>query len=172
MFVNSVWRLSWWLSGKKSVCQCKRHRFDPWVGKIPLRGKRQPIPVFLPGKSHGRRSLAGYSAWGCKRVGHGRATTTLYQEFGVSWQGSSGSVSPEVAVTLSPASACNIHSWYGNLPCRWLEASVSLQKAALMPSWHESCFLWSDPRSQLLPSPRGHMLSLLQYPIGHIGSFF
>ena len=27
--------LSWWLSGKESVCQCRRHRFDPWPGKIP-----------------------------------------------------------------------------------------------------------------------------------------
>ena len=24
------------------------------------------IPVFLPGESHGQRSLAGYSPWGCK----------------------------------------------------------------------------------------------------------
>ena len=35
--------------------------FDPWVGKIPWRRKWQPAPVFLPGKSHGQRSLAGYS---------------------------------------------------------------------------------------------------------------
>ena len=41
-------------------CQCrrlKRHRFDPWVGKILWRRKWQPIPVFSPGKSHGQRSL-------------------------------------------------------------------------------------------------------------------
>ena len=36
--------------------------------------------------------------------------TTLYQEFGVTWPGSSGSVSPEVAVTLSLACGYNIHS--------------------------------------------------------------
>ena len=30
-----------------------------WVGKIPWRRKWQPTPVFLPGKSHGQRSLAG-----------------------------------------------------------------------------------------------------------------
>ena len=29
-----------------------------------------PTPVFLPGKSHGLRSLVGYSPWGCQRVGH------------------------------------------------------------------------------------------------------
>ena len=33
-----------------------------------------PTPVFLPGKSHGQRSLAGYSPWGCKRVRHDLAT--------------------------------------------------------------------------------------------------
>ena len=38
--------------------RCKRCRFDPWVGKIPWRRKWQPTPVFLPGKSHGQRSLA------------------------------------------------------------------------------------------------------------------
>ena len=43
--------LSWWLSGKESSCQCRRYAFYPWVGKIPWRGKRQPTPVFLPGKS-------------------------------------------------------------------------------------------------------------------------
>ena len=37
--------------------------FDPWLGKIPWRRKWQPIPVFLTGKSHGQRSLAGYSPW-------------------------------------------------------------------------------------------------------------
>ena len=36
----------------------------PWVQKISWRRKRQPTPVFLPGKSHGRRSLVGYSPWG------------------------------------------------------------------------------------------------------------
>ena len=33
-------------------------------GKIPWRYTWQPTPVFLPGESHGQRSLAGYSPWG------------------------------------------------------------------------------------------------------------
>ena len=41
-------------------------RFDPWVRKISWRRKWQAMPVFLPWKSHGQRSLAGYSPWGCK----------------------------------------------------------------------------------------------------------
>ena len=39
----------------------RRWGFDPWVGKIPWRRAWQPTPVFLPGESHGERSLAGYS---------------------------------------------------------------------------------------------------------------
>ena len=41
----------------------KRLRFGSWVGKIPWKRKWQPAPVFLPGKFHGQRSLAGYSPW-------------------------------------------------------------------------------------------------------------
>ena len=71
-----------WLSGKESACQCRRHGFDPWVGKIPWRRKWQPTPVFLPGKSHGQRSLAGYSPLGLKRVGHNLA---IKQKFTTSY---------------------------------------------------------------------------------------
>ena len=46
--------------------RCKRSGFDPWIGKIPWRRKWQPTPGFLPGESHGQRSLAGYSPWGPK----------------------------------------------------------------------------------------------------------
>ena len=40
--------------------------FSPRVGKLPWRRKWQPTPVFLPGKSHRQRSLAGYSPWDCQ----------------------------------------------------------------------------------------------------------
>ena len=39
--------------------RCKRHGFNPWVGKIPWRKAWQPTPAFLPGEFHGQRSLAG-----------------------------------------------------------------------------------------------------------------
>ena len=52
-------------SGKESACQCRRHRFDPWVRKISWRRKKNTL-VFLPGKFHGQRSLEGYSSWYCK----------------------------------------------------------------------------------------------------------
>ena len=58
----------WCLSDKEFTWQCKRFRFNPWVEEIPWRRKWQPTPAFLPGKSHGQRSLVGYSAWGHKGV--------------------------------------------------------------------------------------------------------
>ena len=63
---NSYNGLPKWCSGKESACQCRRCGFDPCIGKTPGRRKWQPTPVFLPGKFHGQRSLAGYSPWGHK----------------------------------------------------------------------------------------------------------
>ena len=42
--------------------------FDPWVGKIPWKRAQQLTPVFLPGESHGQRSLVGYSPWSHKEL--------------------------------------------------------------------------------------------------------
>ena len=55
------------LSTKESACQFRRCTFSPSVGKIPWRKKWQPTSVFLPGKSHGQRNLAGYSPWSHKK---------------------------------------------------------------------------------------------------------
>ena len=49
---------------KKSACQCrryKRHRFDPWVRKIPWRRACNPLQYLCLENPHGKRSLAGYS---------------------------------------------------------------------------------------------------------------
>ena len=51
-------------SSKESTCQSKRLRrlrFIPWVGKTPWRKKWQLTPLFLPGETHGQRSLVGCS---------------------------------------------------------------------------------------------------------------
>ena len=59
--------LPWWLSSKESPCQWRRCGFNTWVEKIHQRKKWQPTtPIFLPGKSHGQKSLAGHSPWGCR----------------------------------------------------------------------------------------------------------
>ena len=72
-------RLPGWLSGKESACRCRRRRFHPSVGKIPWRRKWQPASVFLPGKSHGQRSLVGSSPEGAKRIWHETTTTATPQ---------------------------------------------------------------------------------------------
>ena len=55
--------------GKEPTCQSRRNKrcgYSRWVGKIPWKKAWPPTPVFLPGESHGQRSLAGYSPWGRK----------------------------------------------------------------------------------------------------------
>ena len=48
---------------KKQIClQCRILGFDLWVTKIPWSRKWLPTPIFLPGKSHGEKSL-GYNPW-------------------------------------------------------------------------------------------------------------
>ena len=67
--ISSSRTLLWlprWLSGKESARQCTRLGFHPWVRKIPWRRAWQPTPIFLPGESHGQRSLEGYSPRGRK----------------------------------------------------------------------------------------------------------
>ena len=60
---------------ERACLQCRsrrRLRFSPWVGKVSWRLAWQPTPVFLPGESHGQRSLEGYSpqSTGLQRAGH------------------------------------------------------------------------------------------------------
>ena len=71
--------LPWWLSQWRVCLQCRRPGFNPWVRKIPWRRKWQPTPLFLLGKFHGQRSLAGYSPWSCKsRIRLSDWTTMIY----------------------------------------------------------------------------------------------
>ena len=58
----------WWMLSDENlyVVQCRGRRFKSWVRKSPWRRKWQPTPVFLPGKYHGQRSMAGYSPQGRK----------------------------------------------------------------------------------------------------------
>ena len=58
--------ISWWLRGYRIHLPCGKPEFHPWVGKIPWRSAWQPTPVFLPGESHGQRSLVGAVHWVAK----------------------------------------------------------------------------------------------------------
>ena len=53
-------------SSEEPACQCRRHK-RPWIAKILWRKAQQPTPVFLPGESHGQRSLASYDPQGHKK---------------------------------------------------------------------------------------------------------
>ena len=66
----------WRLSGKESACNAGDAKTRAWSlnQKIPWRREWPSAPVFLPGESHGQRSLVGYSPWGCKRIRRGTAT--------------------------------------------------------------------------------------------------
>ena len=117
-----------WCSGKESRCQCRRHKrrgFDPWVRKIPWRRKWQPTPVFLPGKSHGRRSLVGYSLWSCKRVGHNLATKQKQQQWFYS-------VFFFLFIFMAPLCcvACGIL-----VPWPWIEPMLPVVEAQILNHW-------------------------------------
>ena len=69
-FIQKVGHLRRWQIGdgsdsKESACieggLGSVSGLDPLVGKNPWRMERQCTPVFLPGESHGQRSLVGYS---------------------------------------------------------------------------------------------------------------
>ena len=50
--------------GKESACNARDLGSIPGSERSPGEGDWQPIPVFLPGESHGQRSLPGSSPWG------------------------------------------------------------------------------------------------------------
>jgi len=60
-------RLPWWLSGKESAYRHRRHRFNPWVRKIPWRRNWQSTPVFLPGKCYGQKEPGGLPSMGLEK---------------------------------------------------------------------------------------------------------
>ena len=81
-FLQRVSQVAQWLR----IYQWRRCRSDPWVGKIPWRRKWQLTSVFLPGKSHGQRSLVSYSPWRSQRVGHNWVTEkACIAPFPLSW---------------------------------------------------------------------------------------
>ena len=66
LFVPSLSELPWWLKTLKRL-PAMRETWVWFLGRmIPWRRTWQSTPALLPGKSHGRRSLIGYSPWGRK----------------------------------------------------------------------------------------------------------
>ena len=54
--------------GKASACNVGDPGLIPGSGRSPVEGNGNPLQHSLPGKSHGQRSLIGYSPWGCKEL--------------------------------------------------------------------------------------------------------
>ena len=65
--------------GKVSVYNAGDLGLIPGLGRSPGEGNGKPTLVLLPGRSHGQRSLVGYSPWGRKAsdVTNVTATTTV-----------------------------------------------------------------------------------------------
>ena len=78
----------------RMAVQCRRPRFDPWIEKLPWRRAWKTTSVFLPGESHGQRSLPGYSPQGCKESD---ATEAIKQ------QQQQGSLKPSPAPVSVPS---------------------------------------------------------------------
>ena len=56
-------------NGRELACHSgdkRRHQFDPWCQANPLEEGIAATPLFLPGESHGQKSLAAYAPWGHK----------------------------------------------------------------------------------------------------------
>ena len=88
----------------------RRLGFDPWVGKILWRRAWQPTPVFLPGESHGQRSLVGYSSWCLKELDRTeRLTLNTGIEERVFRQDTNGSKCAEVVYSFSRAAITKYH---------------------------------------------------------------
>ena len=122
---NTVYMgLPTWLSGKVSACQCRRDSrrgFNPWVRKMPWRNKWQPTPVFLPGKSHGQRSLVGYSPWGWKRVRHDWASEYIYYVYTLSSLSIYSSVYIYIQLTDFWTVTWSIYLWIFQNKVLWLK---------------------------------------------------
>ena len=60
-------RLPQWLSGKESICQCRRYGFDPWVGKSSWRRKWQPTSVGLAWEIPWTKEPGGLQSMGSQK---------------------------------------------------------------------------------------------------------
>ena len=133
--------------------QSGRPGFDPWVGKIPWRRRWQLTPVFLPGKSHGWRSLAG-----SQRVRHDWATNTfIFSDILVK-----AMVFPVVMYgceswTVKKAErrridAFELWCWRRLLRVPWtarrseylIDSSLSWRKSVLNIHWKDWCWSWNS----------------------------
>ena len=108
----------------------RRYGFDSWGRKIPWRRKRQATPVFLPGKSHGQRSLVGYRP-------RGRRESNMTQQLD----------SSHVARLFKVISPVSLNTWVGEdllddyIAASYLQHWASLV-AQLVKNWPAKWETW------------------------------
>ena len=130
---------------KKIHLQCRRPRFDPWVGRIPRRRKWQPTLVFLSEKSHGQEP-GRLQSMGLQRVGHDLVIKTQK----IVCEECIYPVSRHMMASL-PAANCKIPETAGllsDLELNLHQFLVGLEKQKEIP---ETVFLW-DSRAIVLSS--------------------
>ena len=76
-----MYRLPRWLRQWRICLQCRRPRFDPWVGKFSCKREWLLNPVFLPREFHGQKILGDYSPWGCKELDTTEWLTLSYKTY-------------------------------------------------------------------------------------------
>ena len=121
----------------------------PGLGRFTWRRKCQPTPAFLPGKSHGQRSLVGYSPWGCKELDM------------TQWLNNSNKNSMDDGQYIFKK--CNIFCWYFQaLPMKfvvklWTSTIITLQGAIYLQYYSGRCLATSSGNylpPEFLLSPR------------------
>ena len=143
-----------WHSAKESACQYRRQQrlgFHLWVGEIPWNRKRQPSPVFLLGRFHEQRSLAGYSSWGAKnwtRLSDGTQKTAQCEQHNTAWGARRKGNTQESSRVYSGMS--------------WMRSSLTedrLITGEVYSLLHQRQFRKSFPPDKLIPLPRTVYLS-------------
>ena len=130
-----------------------------WVGKIPWRREWQPTPVFLPGESHGWRSLAGYSPWGLVTKTTTTTTTKTYLE-PCPWV--LGLASLTLPCTTLPASS---PAWAAALQAHPSERAILASLLPMLPH-HILPFIYSSLLAfffSIAHSAIGHLMCFIVY---------
>ena len=128
------------------------------VRKIPWSGKWQPTPVFLPGKPHGERSLAGHSPWG-RSVGRNCGSARTQLEVGPDWEvvaneGEAETWPLDLGISIPPNTyprALPIYWVLLTMYCNWIFRSLYLPRSCKI-------FKKSESRSTMSDSLRLHGL--------------
>ena len=149
------------LSQLRICLQCRKPRFDHWVGKIPWRREWLPTPVFLPGEFHRQKSLVGYSPWGCKvwdtteRLTHTHTHVILNNWQNIRSSVMSSSLRPQDCSTTGLPVIRNSQSWLKLMSIESMMPSNHLilcQPLLLLPSIFPSIRVFSN--ESLLPIRR------------------